>query len=238
MSWWKQVVAVARSEAQVEHRAGDVLWVAVPFGLAALLLLAIASGADVPALRRLGPGLYWALVLLFGTLVALRQASAEPDERRDALLLAGLDPGARHLGRTTVAAGALIAFGGVLVPALVVLYDPPAEAALRVIAFLPVVAAGLAALGTLAADLTATLRQRNLLAPLLVVPLAVPLAVAATQAAEGATYGQSPLPWLVLAVTVDVVVLTAGLAAAPALQPAPSTTRDPDAHGHADRSRP
>lgn len=238
MTWWQQLVAVARAEAQVERRAGDVLWVAVPFGLAALLLVAVATGADVPSLRRLGPGLYWALLLLFGTLVALRQATAEPDERRDALLLAGLDASARHLGRTVVAAGALAAFGLVLVPVLVVLYDPPVGAVGRVLVFLPVVSLGLGALGTLAADLTATLRQRSLLAPLLVVPLAVPLAVAATQAAEGATYGQNPLPWLVLAVTVDLVALSAGIGAAPALQPAPPTARAPDRHRQPQGSRP
>lgn len=226
MTWWRQVIVVARSETQVERRAGDVLWVAVPFGMAALLLLAIAAGADVPGLRRLGPGLYWALLLLFGTLVSLRHATTEPDARRDALMLAGLDGGARHLGRTIVAIGALATFGVVLVPVLVVLYDPPIPALVRVVGFLPVVAVGLGALGTLAADLTATLHQRSLLAPLLIVPLAVPLAVAATQAAEGATYGQSPLPWLALVVTVDLVALVAGVAAAPVLAPSPRSIHD------------
>lgn len=231
MSWWQQMVAVARSETQVERRAGDVLWVAVPFGLAALLLLAIAAGADLPRLRQEGPGIYWALLLLFGTLVSLRQATTEPPERREALLLAGLDPSARHLGRVAVAAGTLAVFGVVLVPVLVALYDPGLGAVARLVAFLPVVAVGLGGLGTLAAELTGSLRDRSLLAPLLVVPLAVPLAVAATQAVEGATYRQSLAPWLVLALVVDALALVAGTVAAPALQPVTASVPDGGARG-------
>ena len=49
-----QVRMVARAEAQVEARGGEVFWVAAPFGLAALLVLAMAVGADLPQLRQRG----------------------------------------------------------------------------------------------------------------------------------------------------------------------------------------
>lgn len=227
MSWARQVVVVARAEGQVEARAGDVLWVAAPFGIAALLLAAMAVGADVPLLRDLGPGLYWALMLLFGTLVALRPGTVEPAARRDALLLVGLDPSARFAGRAVVGVATMLVFGLVLWPVLVVLYDPAAAPAAMVLVFLPLVAVGMGALGTLAADLTSTIASRGLLASLLVVPVAVPLAVAGTQAAEGAVYGQSPAPWLLLVLAVDVVVLAAGIAAAPGLMTAPRSSDEP-----------
>lgn len=224
MTFGGQVRMVARAEAQVEARRGDVFWVAAPFGLAALLVLAMAVGADLPQLRQLGAGLYWTVLLLLGALVTLRAGSAEPPTRRDALLLAGLEPGARFLGRWIVAAGTMSTFGLVLWPVLVVLYDLDGAAALTVLGMLPVFAAGLGALGTLAAELTTGSGPRGLLASLLVVPVGVPLAIAGTQAADGLAYGASPLPWVVLALFVDATVLVGGLVAAPGLAPAPPTT--------------
>lgn len=223
MNFVRQVALVARTEAQVEVRGGDVLWVAAPFGLGALLALAMAVGADLPLLRDLGAGIYWTVLLVLGALVTLRAGTAEPSARRDALMLAGLDTGARFLGRWLVATGTMTAFGLVLWPVLVIVYDVDGPAALMVLGMLPLFAAGMGAMGTLAADLTTGTAARGLLVSLLVVPIGVPLAIAGTQAADGLVYGASPLPWLLLALAVDLTVLTGGLLAAPALVSAPRT---------------
>lgn len=217
MNWWRQVATVVHSEVQVELRAGDVLWVAVPFGVAVLVVLAMAIGADVPRLRADGPGLYWAVLVVFGTLVSLRQATEEPRERRDAHLLSGLDPAARHLGRAAVAAVVLVVFGLVVLPVVVVLFDPAAAVVVAMLVLLGPVCVGLATLGTLAADLTTAGSSRGMLGSLLVVPLAVPLALAGIQAAEGASLGASPVAWVLLAATMDLAVLAVGVAAAPGL---------------------
>lgn len=227
MTFAAQVRAVVWSEAQIEARAGDVLWVAGPFGLAALLVLAVAVGADLPLLRELGAGVFWTMLLVIGALVALRAGTTEPAPRRDALLLAGLDDSARFLGRWVVATATMLGFGLLLWPVLVVVYGVGAAVATTVLGMLPLVAGGLAGLGTLAGELTNGTGARALLVSLLVVPLGVPLVVAGTQAAEGIVYGASPLPWIALVLTVDVVVLVAGLLVAPALVSAPRSL-DPD----------
>ena len=221
MTFASQIRVVVRSEAQIEARAGDVLWVAAPFGLAALLVLAVAVGADLPLLRQLGAGVYWTMLLVIGALVALRAGTTEPAVRREALLLAGLDDSARFVGRWVVASGTMLGFGLLLWPVLVIVYGVGAAVATTVLGLLPLVAGGLGGLGTLAGELTAGTGARALLVSLLVVPLGVPLVVAGTQAAEGVVYGTSPLPWVALALTVDMVVLVAGLLAAPALVTAP-----------------
>lgn len=216
-AWTTQVRVIARAELQVEWRAGDVLWVAVPFGGAGLLLLAMAVGADLPILRDLGPGLFWAMLLLFGTLVALRPGAIEPGARHDALLLGGMDPGARFTARAGVAALAVLGFGLVLSSVMLVVYDLDGSVLASMLLLLPFVSAGLGGLGTLAGDLTSGVHQRGLLASLLVLPLALPLALAGTQVAESARYGQSAVPWVVLALAVDVLVALVGVVTAPSL---------------------
>jgi heme exporter protein B len=212
------VRALIGAELRAELRAGEVLLTTLPFAAAGLLVVAIAVGADVPLLRRLGPGLYWALVLLFGSLVTLRQTSADQPARRDLLVLLGIDPAVQWLSRAVAATLLLLAFELLLAPVALVVYDPgltgiPSQAAAALL-----VAVGIGALGTLAADLAGSARTRTSLVPLIVTPLTLPLVIAAVQMHDGATYGASPLPWLALALLVDLTIVTAGLLAARPLQ--------------------
>src|SRR5690606_25919881 len=73
---------------------------------------------------------------------------------------------------------------------------------------------GLAQVGTLAAEVTAGLRTRTTLAPLIVAPLAVPLLIAASQALESLASDGGILPWpvLVVAAALAPAVLGAALA--------------------------
>ncbi len=74
----------------------------------------------------------------------------------------------------------------------------------------PLAAVGLGALGGTASALAGRARGRAVVVPLIVVPLAVPLVVAGTAIMTGAVYGQSPLPWLLLLVAMDLLLLTGG----------------------------
>lgn len=210
--------ALVGAELRVELRAGEVLLTTLPFAAAGLLVVAIAVGADVPLLRRLGPGLYWALVLLFGSLVTLRQTHADRPARRDLLALLGIDPAVQWISRATAATVLLLAFELVLAPVAIVVYDPSLDGLASQGAAVALVAVGVGALGTLAADLNASARGSTSLVPLIVTPLALPLVIAAVQLHEGAAYGASPWPWLVLATLLDLSVVLAGLLTARPLQ--------------------
>lgn len=212
---WRVLVA---AELRAELRAGEVMLTTLPFAAAGLLVVAISVGADVPLLRRLGPGLYWALVLLFGSLVALRQTYTDRPAHRDMVALLGIDAAVQWSGRTAATALLLLAFEVALAPVMVVVYDPDLTALWPQTVVAVLVAVGVAALGTLAADLAATSRTRTSLVPLLVTPLTLPLVIAAVQLHEGATYGASPYPWLALAMLGAVLAVLAGLSSARLLQ--------------------
>lgn len=206
--------ALTTAELRTELRAGDVLLTTAPFAAAGLLVAAIAVGADTPLLRRIGPGLFWTLVLVFGSLVTLRQTLSDRPARRDLLNLLGVDPAVRWLARATAAGLLLLVFEAVLLPVMIVLYDPPLAAAAAQLAVAALAAVGVGALGTWAADLTTSDRARTSLVPLIVTPLALPLVIAGTQLHEGASYGASPWPWLLVALATDVVIVLVGLLSA------------------------
>lgn len=100
----RQTLLSARKNLSMERRDGDALLITAPFGAAALLLIPIAVGTDIPLLRAVGPGMYWAVVLLFGLLVTLRESGLESAAQLSMLRLAGVPTAARLLGGSLASA--------------------------------------------------------------------------------------------------------------------------------------
>lgn len=210
----RQCVELAGKDLQLEVRTGEALLVTAPFGAVALLLVPIAVGAETPLLRQVGPGVYWVVVLLFGVLVTLRQSAVDGPAQLSLLRLCGVNSAVRLAGHAVASAVLLLLFELMLVPVVIVLYDPNLDGWQWLVPVIPLVATGLAVLGTFADALAQGLAGRTALAPLLVVPLALPLLLSATQVSEAARYGRQPWAWLLLAGTVDLIaVLAVGLSA-------------------------
>lgn len=204
-----QCVEFAKKDLRLEARSGEAFLVTTPFGAVALLLVPVAVGTDTPLLREVGPGMYWVVVLLFGVLVTLRQSAVDGPAQLAMLRLSGVHPAVRLAGRAVANAGVLLVFEAVLIPVAVVLYDPSLDGWAWLIPVFPLVAVGLAVLGTFADALARGLAGRTALGPLLVVPLALPLLLGATQVMEATRFGRNPGPWLLLLVTVDLVAILA-----------------------------
>ncbi len=218
MTFLSQVSTIARRDLRRERRSGEVLWVTLPFGAIALLLVPLAVGTDAPMLARIGPGLYWVVVLLFGVLIAIRQTNAETVAQRDQVALTGLDPAAIYIGKCAASFVLLLVFEVLLGAVTVVLYDVTPEG----IAWLPVVmvivAAGLSLLSTLAAGIVSTGSNAAALVPLLVAPLSVPLLIGATQALEALRFAGSTLTWVLMMIVTVLVLAIAGILSARPLQ--------------------
>jgi heme exporter protein B len=212
------VLAVARRDLARERRSGEVVWVTLPFGAIALLLIPLAVGTDVPMLQRIGPGLFWVVVMLFGVLISIRQANGETGAQRDQLALSGVDPAAVFTGRAVASFLLLLVFEGVLAAVTFVLYDVSIGSWWLAPVSIVLVAAGLSTLGTLASGIVATGRAAAALVPLLVAPLSIPLLIGATQASEALRYGRSSLTWVLMMIVSTLVLAIAGVLSARPLQ--------------------
>lgn len=201
-----------------ERRRGEVLWVTVPFGAVAMLLIPLAIGVDAPLLRRIGPGLFWVVVLLFGVLVTVRRTSAETRTERDLAARLGIDPAAAFVGRVAAAAALLLVFELVVGAAAVVLYDIDLVRWPWLLVVVPSVAVGLALLGTITGAIAGG-RGGGSMVPFLVAPFAVPLLLGATQSLDaGLTPMGGILAWILLILVVDVTLAVVGVLTARPLQ--------------------
>ncbi len=222
MSFWDQATEIARTDLRVENRAGDVMRIVLPFSVVALLVFPLTLGMDLSAISGVGPAVFWALGILFGMQVALRQAAADTPERRDLYALSGLDPAAKFVGRALSGSVLMIGFLLTLLVAMVVLYSPslpdgwPGPALISSI----LVAIGLTELGTLAGEVTSGLQNRTSLASLIVAPLAIPLVIGGSQTLESLERGASILPWILLLLATDLALAVAGVGLARPLEEA------------------
>ena len=164
--------------------------------------------------------MYWVVVLLFGVLVTLRHSTVEAPAQAALLRLTGVHPAIHLAGRAAANAVLLLAFEFVLLPVAVIVYDPPLGSWPWMLLVMPLVALGLAVLGTLAGALARGLTGRTTLGPLLVLPLALPLLLSATQAVTAAGYGASPWNWVALLALADLVAALAVVLSARSLEDA------------------
>jgi heme exporter protein B len=222
VSFWDQAIEIARIDLRVERRIGDVFRIILPFAVVALLVFPLALGVDLAAITRIGPAVFWAIAVLFGMQVALRQAADDRPERRDLYTLLGVDPAARFVGRSLSGSVLMLGFMTALLVATFLLYSPrlPSGWPIPAAAALLLTSIGLTQLGTLAGEVTAGLRNRTGLASLIVAPLAIPLVLGGSQTLESLARDTGILPWLSLLVATDLALAVAGVGLARPLEEA------------------
>jgi len=216
---------VAAKDLRVELRGRVVTNQVLPFALVVLVLFAFALDPERGTLRTATPGLYW-MTVLFAVVIAVQRSAGleQGDGTRDALRLSALDPAGMFLGKAACLAVLLLAVELVLGVGIVVLYDADVRgvgAALLVVTGLAT-SAGLAATGTLYGALTGSIRGRETLLPLLLLPVVAPVLIGATRASEAAlgTGGAATSegwPWVGLLAVFAVVYIASGVLAYGAL---------------------
>jgi heme exporter protein B len=207
---------VAWKDLVIERRSKETLNALLFFSLALLFVFQFALGPDRERLASVLPGLLWLGFILSGVLGLGRAFLVEREnDCWEALLLAPGDKSAIYLGKL---AGSLVLMAVVetLVLALfVVFFDVDLSHALPgLILVIGLGTVGIAAVGTLFAAMTAQVRARELLFPVLLLPVLVPVLLGTVKATE-ALLLREPLTavahWLKLLVAADVVYLAVGL---------------------------
>lgn len=212
MTFWRQALAITRRDLLAEGRAGDVLWIVIPYGALAVFLSPIALNTSRAILGEVGFGINWLIVLLFGMFITFRRSAQATPAEADMLALMLADPAAAFIGRTISSTTLLLAFQAVMTPLTVGLFSPPAPRSWTVLAGIALLAAlGLGMIGTIAGSLVAGTGAGTALAPLLTGALSFPLLVGAAIATDRLTTGDGILAPIALLALVDVAVLTAGV---------------------------
>ncbi len=199
-----------------ERRSKENLNAVAFFALVLLLLFEFALGADRERLVAALPGLLWLGFILAGLLGLGRSFLVEREnDCWEGLLLAPGDKSAIYLGKLAGNVLLMLAVEAILLALFGIFYNVDLWGALPALAAVSVLGTlGLAAVGTLFAAMTAQVRARELLFPLLLLPIQVPVLLATVKATEAVLAGQ-PLSeighWLQLLAAADVIYLVVGL---------------------------
>jgi heme exporter protein B len=200
----------------VERRSKETLNALFFFALLLLFVFQFTLGPDRERLAGALPGLLWLGFILSGLLGLGRAFVVEREnDCWEALLLAPGDKSAIYVGKLAgnlllmlVVETMLLALFGVFFNLDLI----PVLPALAVVIALGTI--GFAAIGTLFAAMTAQVRARELLFPVLLLPVQVPVLLASVKATEAVLLGE-PLGavahWLKLLVAADVVYVAVGV---------------------------
>jgi heme exporter protein B len=203
------LAAALRKELLLQWRTRGQMMAVFVFGAAALLLFSFAIGPNAEALRTFSAGFLWLGLLLSSTLTLAESFHAEMENRAlEGLLLLPSDPRALYYAKAIANWLQLTILGVALVPVMVVLYDAGTLQLLKLLLIIMLGAAGLSAPGTLYAAMTAQVKAKQTLLPLLLFPLIVPALLASVKATSlvilGDAMGQTR-SWIILLVAFDLI---------------------------------
>jgi heme exporter protein B len=212
---WRDALLVAGKDLRIELRSRVVLNQVAPFAVMVLLLFAFALGPDRAPLTDAAPGLFWVAVLFAAVLAVQRSFGVEAGEgTRDGLRLSGLDPAGIFLGKTAAVALQLLVLEALLTAGVVVLFGSVVHSPLSLVAASVSGTAGLAAVGVLYGALSAGLRVRETLLPLLLLPVVAPVLLAGTrewQVALRTAPRAGADPWMAILLVFAAVYLALGV---------------------------
>jgi heme exporter protein B len=211
---WRDAWLVAGKDLRIEARSRVALWQLLPFSVLALVLFAFALGPGPAVLKDAAPGLFW-LAVLFSTVLATQRSFAieSGEGTRDGLRLSGIDPAGVFLGKAAAVAVQLAVLQVVLWVGITVLFGVRVHVVWLAVTASVLATIGLAAAGVLYGALSAGLRVRETLLPLLVLPIVAPVLLAGSRAWSGALTGSvsTGLPWLRILVPFAAVYLVVGI---------------------------
>jgi len=205
---WKDVLTERRSKAALNA----LLF----FSLLLLFIFQFTLGGDRERLTAALPGLLWLGFVLSG-LVGLGRTFLLERENDcwDGLLLTPGDKSAIYLGKVAGNLLLMLIVEAILLALFALFFNVDVGRALPALSLVLLLGTiGFAALGTTFAAMTAHVRAREVLFPVLLLPVEVPVLLGSVKATEAALTGE-PLSavaqWLQLLAAADVIYLTVGL---------------------------
>ena len=203
------MIGALRKELLLQWRTRAQMLAVFVFGAAALLLFSFAIGPNAEALRTFSAGFLWLGLLLSSTLTLAESFHAEMENRAmEGLLLLPASPRALYYGKAIANWLQLAILGTFLVPVMVILYDAGTKNVLPLLGVVLLGTAGLSAPGTLYAAMTAQVRAKQTLLPLLLFPLIVPALLASVKATSLAVLGDpmgQARSWIALLIAFDAI---------------------------------
>jgi heme exporter protein B len=176
---------VMLKDLRLERRSKIGIVQVLPFAVLVLLIFAFALDPDRGVLERATPGLFWVAVLFSSILTLQRSFGVEAEDGvLDALRLSGMAPAGIFAGKVAALVLQLLVLEAVLAVGVIVFYSTELHSIGLLAAITAAATVGIAASGSIYGALSARLRSRDTLLPLLMLPLLAPVLISATRGFE------------------------------------------------------
>ena len=196
MMFTRRALAVAWKDLLVERRSKETLNALLFFSLLLLFVFQFALGPDRERLAGVLPGVLW-LGFILSALLALGRTFVVEREHDcwEGLLLAPGDKSAIYLGKLGANLTLMAVVETLVLTLFVVFFDIDLGRAFPGLALVVALGTiGLGAVGTLFAAMTAHVRAREVLFPVLLLPVQIPVLLATVKATEGLLLGEPSAP--------------------------------------------
>lgn len=197
----RQVWQICLKDLKIELRTRVVLFQVLPFAVLALVLFAFAFEGDRTSLRDYAPGLFWVVILLSAFLIVLRNFFVEIETGAiDNLKLSAIKPQHIFFGKALALFIGLFVLEIFLGLATFFLYDVSLENPLLLIVASLLATLAIASAASLYGILSANLKARETILPLLMLPVLIPVFLAAIRAFDDALGAVAVNGWAWLSV--------------------------------------
>ncbi len=215
MTWLTLAGQVVRKDLRIEARSREGVNILLFFSALLVFLFRFALGPTEAEVRQGAPGLLWFAFILTGLWGVARvfQIERENDCLESFRLVPG-DLGGIYLGKVLVGCCLMVATELVILAMFGLFFHLDLWSATAwLVPVLLLGTVGFVAVGTLFAAITAQLKTREVLLPLLLFPLMIPVLLSASRLTELALAGESlgaEPHWLRLLLVFDLVFLVLG----------------------------
>lgn len=210
-TYLRKIWAVSRKDLQAELRSKEIFGTMIAFSALAVIVFGMAFDLRVPDAEMVAPGAFWVVLLYSGVLGLNRSFGAEVDRGSlSALLLAPVDRSAIYFGKLLANLVYMIFTALVVLPIMLVIFDVNLMRTWIVVAMV-LGAVGYMSVGTLFAALTASIRARETLLPVLLLPLMVPIFMSGVGLSAAVVDGDGFAEiwhWLAILAAYDLIFLT------------------------------
>jgi heme exporter protein B len=212
----RRALVVAWKDLLIERRSKETLNALLFFSLLLLFIFQFALGPDRERLAAVLPGVLW-LGFILSALLALGRTFLLEREHDcwEGLLLAPGDKSAIYLGKLGANLTLMAIVETLVLVLFVIFFDIDlARAFPGLVLVVALGTIGLGAVGTLFAAMTAHVRAREVLFPVLLLPVQIPVLLATVKATEALLLGEAlgaVAHWVKLLVAADIVYVVVGL---------------------------
>jgi heme exporter protein B len=208
---------IARKDLTVEARSRELIYTAIFFAIACLLIFAVAFVEGRNVMRNAPAGILWVTIVFSGSLALGRTFERERQgDTLRALMLAPVERPAIYLGKLMSLLVLLFAIQAVVVPLVGLLFGAPIfRAPFTLLALLVLGTIGFASVGTLFAAMLQRAASRDVLLPVVLYPITFPAIIGGMQGTLWLLAAEPNYPlvqnWLAMLVFFDAVFLTLAL---------------------------